>query len=399
MTVTTLGEELRQQRERAGLSQAAAAEALGLNRVLLNYYESGRRDVPVATASSLARLYGTTLEALWAGAGQEAPALDVSGVLFRASPTALDDRGVAGLRLFGGHLSAYLELAADLGVSLGGRDRSPFPPVKGHTRTQAATAARRARDFLGLGEGPLDDPFRQLDEVAHVWRLPLGSDLAGSPSGFFYRHPDAGFCLVVNSDMTFGRQVFTLAHELAHALFHSQHADVVVSTRDDRTAVREQFADRFAGEFLVPGDALRTAVAELEAWGELADAATAVHLQRHFGVSFATLLVRLRQDRLIDEHAYQQLTVVSPSRFAQALGYPVHPADLGSYRMHPLERFPPRMLLLVRMALQRGVLTLQDAAKMLDTSREPIRQLARQPSAEPADRQLRQDLEDAAMNL
>ncbi|HXG39705.1 MAG TPA: ImmA/IrrE family metallo-endopeptidase [Candidatus Limnocylindrales bacterium] len=83
-----------------------------------------------------------------------------------------------------------------------------------------------ARDFLGLRSGPIDDLSHVLDERVMVSRLALGSDLAEAPSGCFYNDPRVGFCIVVNSDMTLGRQVFTLAHELGHAYFHSQRSDV-----------------------------------------------------------------------------------------------------------------------------------------------------------------------------
>jgi Zn-dependent peptidase ImmA (M78 family) len=104
---------------------------------------------------------------------------------------------------------------------------------------------------LNLDGGALGDPFQVLDEHVLIWRLPLGADLGEAPSGFFYNHPKAGFCVAVNSQITLGRQVFTLAHELAHAYFHSQDADVVVSMPGGDHG-RERFADAFAGEFLVP---------------------------------------------------------------------------------------------------------------------------------------------------
>src|SRR4051794_17803869 len=56
-TMTELAEVLRRGRESAGLSQEAAAEALGISRVMLSYYETGRRSVPLPTALDLARLY------------------------------------------------------------------------------------------------------------------------------------------------------------------------------------------------------------------------------------------------------------------------------------------------------------------------------------------------------
>jgi Zn-dependent peptidase ImmA (M78 family) len=183
--------------------------------------------------------------------------------------------------------------------------------------------------------------------------------------------------------------------KMAHAFCHSQDADVVVSMpRSDHD--RERFADAFAGEFLVPGDELRRVAAELAPFDDLGNPAAVVHLQRHFGASFGTLRVRLLQERLISRDAYDALADVSPSRLAHGLGYAVHPADLGSFELHTLERFPARMLLLVRTALDRGLITKGDAAQTLGTSIEEIRRLLVRPTAAGEDRHLQDDLEAAA---
>ena len=50
----SIGTALRTSRERAGLSQEAAADVLGINRVLLAYYETGRRQVPLSVGAALA---------------------------------------------------------------------------------------------------------------------------------------------------------------------------------------------------------------------------------------------------------------------------------------------------------------------------------------------------------
>ena len=391
----SIGETLRSSRERVGLSQEAAAGAVGINRAVLNYYESDRRQVPLGVAATLARLYGTSLESLISGEGAVAAGIDVSGVLFRAAPHRLGDRAQAGLRLFEQRLADYVELAKEMGAALPGAGRSPLTAARTSTAKEAARAARQLRHQLNLGGGALGDPFQVIDEPVLIWRLPLGADLDDAPSGFFYNHPEAGFCIAVNSQMTLGRQVFTLAHELAHAYFHSQTADVVVSMTGENHA-RERFADAFAGEFLVPGDELRRVVGELEPFNEVANPSLVVHLQRHFGVSFATIRVRLLQEKLISRSDYDALAEASPSRLARALGYSVHPADLGSYDLHPLEAQPTRVLMLARTALDRSVITAGDAAEVLGTSTEEIRQLLARPGAAEGERHAQQDLEDAA---
>ena len=383
---------LRAARERAELSQGAAAEAVGVNRMLLNAYETGRRQVPLTVAATLARLYGTSLESLLAGEEPIESRLDVSGMLFRAAPSNLGDSAKAGLRLFEQRVSEYVELAREMRVKLPGPGRSPLPAVPGVSPKEAA---RQLRLHLNLGGGALGDPFRVLDEHVLIWRLPLGADLRIAPSGFFYNHPEAGFCVVVNSEMTLGRQVFTLAHELAHAYFHSQDSNVMVSMPRVDNA-RERFADTFAGEFLVPGDELRRAVNKLATFDELTDPTLVVHLQRHFGVSFATLRVRLLQEQLISRSYYEALGEVSPSRLALALGYQVDPADLGSYELHPLAAQPTQILRLVRAALEHAVITTGDAAEILGTSTEEIRQLRARLGPADDERRIQQDLEDAA---
>lgn len=390
------GDALRSARERAGLSQEAAANALTISRVALSYYETGRRPVPLTTAAALARLYGTSLDRLLADDDAVAHSgVDVSGILYRAAQPALGSSARGGLRVFEQYVHDYVELSKELKQPLPGKGRSPFPAATGSSARDAADAARQLRRYLNLGGGPLGDPFRVADEHVLIWRLPLGKDLDNAPSGLFYNHPQVGFSIVINSNMTLGRQVFTAAHELAHAFFHSPSLDVIVSMPGAEVS-RERFADAFAGELLVPGDELRRLVTEHAAWNDLANPTAVVHLQRHFGVSYATMRVRLLQERLIDRAEFTELAEVSPSRLARALGYPVHRADLGDFDMHPLERFPGHMLALVRRALDEGVITPGDAAETLGTSIQEIRQFLDRPAIEPDEQRVQQDLEAAA---
>jgi Zn-dependent peptidase ImmA (M78 family)/transcriptional regulator with XRE-family HTH domain len=377
----SIGTMLRSGRERAGLSQQAAAGAVGIDGTLLGCYEAGRRQPPLGVAAALARLYGTSIEALAAGEEGDEAGIDVSGILLRAAPRELAERARAGLRLFELRLAEYVELAQEMstamgpemgpkiGAALAGPGSSPLAPARTAGAKEAAWAARELRRHLNLGSGALADPFGALDKQVLAWRMPLGENTDEAPSGFFYNHPQAGFCVAVNSEMTLGRQVFTLAHELAHACFHSHdHGAVVCMPGGDRG--RERFADAFAGEFLVPGDELRRVIGELSVFEELANPTLIVHLQRRFGVSFAILRLRLLQEKLITPGEYDALAETSPSRLARALGYP---DDAGG--LHPLAAQPARVLLLVRAALERSAITPGDAAEILGTGTEEVRQL------------------------
>jgi Zn-dependent peptidase ImmA (M78 family) len=322
---------------------------------------------------------------------------DLTELLFRAAPAELSDRARVGMGQFSSLARAYVDLVQDLSGKLPGKGVSPLPaarPAAG--RRDAARLARDVRMYLGVGDGPIGDHlFEIADDVALVFRLPLGERDGIAPSGFFYNHPRAGFCITVNSEMSLGRQVFTLAHELAHAFFHSQGTDVWISFPGAPSA-RERFADWFAGQLLVPEDALASLVDEFGAWEELADPIVVVHLQRHFGVSYATLLVRLRQENLISEEVYQELRQISPSRLALALGYEVNPADLGDYRIHPLDRFPGRLLRLVRRAIVDGLVTRGDAAETLGVSLEEVLPLLERPQVQASELRALEEIEGGA---
>lgn len=398
MDLSGIGPRLRHARERVGLSQEAAAEAVGLSRVVLAYYETGARQPSLAALTALARLYQVQPSYLLGETDKElATEGELSSLLFRSAPEELTDEPKAGMLRFTALVRAYSDLARELGAELPGRQTSWFPPARPRAgRKEAARLAREVRNDLGLGDGPIGDYlFRLLDEHALIFRLSLGQVLDHSPSGFFCNHREAGFCIVVNSDMTLGRQVFTLAHELSHAYFHSQEADVWISFPGS-AAGRERFADYFAGEFLVPTDALARALDELDAWERLDDPILAVHLQRHFGVSYGTLLFRLRQERLIEASVYAQLREISPSKLAIALGYDVQPADMGDYELPPLERFPIRMLRLIRAALAHGRITKGDAAETLGVSLEDIIRLHGKPRADAREREAIRDIEQVA---
>lgn len=389
-----VGQLLQNAREQVGLTQEAASEAVGVNRVLLSYYETGERPVPLTVLSALARVYGRTPSQLLEGIEVQP---EPTEILYRSASEELGDKARAGMAQFSALVRSYAELASEVGGPTAGRGNSPLVTARPNAgRKEAARLARETRELLGLSDGPIGDHlFAMADEWALVFRLPLGEIQDHSPSGFFYNHPLAGFCIAVNSEMTLGRQLFTLAHEMAHAFFHSQSADVWISFPGAPQA-RERFADLFAGELLVPEDALIGLAEEIGGADELADPVIAVQLQRHFGVSYATLLVRLRQEKLISEATYQELREVSPSKIALALGYDVNPADLGDYHMHPLDRIPGRMLRLTKTAISKGLITRSDAAETLGVSSEDVLQLLDRPRADAFETRAVEELEGGA---
>lgn len=241
---------------------------------------------------------------------EEGPAL----LLFRDAGDNLSATARAGLQEFLAFLEDYADFLDDLGEILPGEQPSPFTLAEGYaTPDDVRRKAEEVRSFFRLGLGPIPNLFTFLNNAGFtVYRAPLGPLEEGSISGAFLNHPRLGFCILVNLDTTLGRQQFTLAHELAHAFFHSRERTVVVS-RVDRVDERERFANQFAGEFLVPAEALRSVMERLQAPRRIREPEWVIRLQRHFRVSYAMMLVRLRQASAMTEDDHQTLRGIDPA--------------------------------------------------------------------------------------
>ncbi|MYJ14361.1 MAG: ImmA/IrrE family metallo-endopeptidase [Acidimicrobiia bacterium] len=228
--MTDLHEALRRGRARARYSQDDVGAALGVSRAMVSYWEAGSRAPNDRQLSALARLYGITPADLAEGRDVEPEEIDLAGMLLRADEE-IDPGAAPGIREFVDFLQRYAELADLLGIPIRGLAQSPFVHrAKFVQKDDVRRKAEEVRSLVGLGTGPI----RDLDPVCEllgitVYRAPLGADLRSAPSGAFLNHPEVGFSILVNLDMTPGRRRFTAAHELAHALFHSNETNRVVS--------------------------------------------------------------------------------------------------------------------------------------------------------------------------
>lgn len=370
-----LGSQLLAGRDLAGYSQDEAAAAIGVSRAMLSYWESGKRRPSDGQMLALARLYRVSMTDLLADRPLAVRA-DEAKMMFRSAVTGLSPFAKRGLGAFIDFLDAYARLATVVGLDLRGMRQSPFGVVRGFEGPEdARRKAEEVRAHLRLGLGPIGD----MDWVCEllgvtVYRGPLGPNLEKTISGAFFNHPEVGFSILVNLQMTPGRRRFTLAHEVGHALFHSDKEKFVVS--GPNRGPRERFADQFAGEFLMPTEGIRRALEEHLVSPRISDPADVVHLQRFFNVSYITALVRLRQTNIITQKQLEDFKDVHPVIFAQALGYEVSDEefepDVDRWRVR---RFPPRFLRLLRHALGDGVVSPGSVAELLEVSIDEVEEL------------------------
>lgn len=355
---------------------------------MVSHWENGQRRPNEQTLERLASIYGLSLaqlvdlEARLPGT-PAAPGADLVELLYRDAEGGIDDAAEAGLRDFVTFLDRYADLLEQLDQPAYPMHQSPFSIRKGFIgRDDIRRKAEEVRAWLRMGLGPVGDLPALLDDVGiTVYRTALGEDLQRGVSGAFLHHPRVGMSIAVNIQTTPGRQVFTTAHELAHALYHSQQDSQVVSywTRRDE---KERFADAWAGEFLVPQEGLRRA-SEMLGIKTVTSADEAVHLQRLYGVSYGMILVRLLLAKLLPQETYDELKQARPVALAAALGYPVRTEewhqDPARWR---LERFPRRFIRALAMALRDGTISPASAAGLTGLTLDEMTELMTPPSGD-----------------
>jgi len=363
--LSDLGARLLAARERVGLSQEDVGLLAGQPRTVISNWETGDRRPNSAALTKLSLIYRTPVEELLGTpSSADRPAFDA--MLFRTAGDRLAGAARYEIERFLQFLDDYAELLTSLGEPPG-LQRAPFSIRDGFaSKEDVRRRAEDARTFLRLGPGPIGDLGAVADLAGiSVYHAPLGGNLDATISGAFLPHDRVGFAVLVNAQTTPGRRQFTLAHELAHALFHGRRLYVGWLGRPEAV---ERFADQFAAEFLVPTASLRAAV---EAIGltKVRDPEVAVHLQRYFRVSYAMLLVRLRAARLADDEDVEAMRQIHPVHVAERLGYSV---ARDEWSQDPdawgLARFPKRFLRLLRRAFDEGRITLSSASAITGLS-------------------------------
>jgi len=226
------------------------------------------------------------------------------------------------------------------------------------------------RDYYYLGLVGIHDLYNFLDQIGVlVYRASLGSHSqmgAELITGAFFNHPQLGGCILVNTDIPQGQQILTLAHEFAHVLYHhSIRGRVCIRNQDSDP--KERFADAFAGQLLVPNKSLRQ---QLKAMEPL-DPYKVMRLAASFQVSYATMLMRLVEEKAIGSGEVEEWKSFSPRCMAEQLGLSPMQFEITD----PLDRYPLSVREQVREALRSEQISLGQAAQLLQVQEKVLSKL------------------------
>lgn len=396
-----IAQNITQAREQAALNQSEAAKRLGIDRQRLIGMEKGDRPVDASMLLTLAKAYHTEVTQLIS----EVRVPKRTEMLFRGclNPTFTDDEQQA-IDAFKSFCQNYARLLNKTGHKLK-RPHLLEGNLSATSRTRSFAVegdAAELRKLWNIGEAsPIgQDLFELLEERGLVVYLhKLESDHLAGASVYY---PELGPAMMVNSRDTPHRQVFTAAHELAHVLYHlDRHGDdCFISRKLDRSA-EEQLANDFASAFLMPETGIKQFLSRNSSRDEQLETEDIIALQRHFRVSYAAMLYRLKKLGILRGGAhFDALKEVQPVKEARRLGYPVQSWEFA-YRSI-LERpkgLPEEFVSLVLRAYEHGQLGQSRAAAALEMDVERFQAYLVQLNETMKTLSLDSEFEDAAASV
>lgn len=151
------------------------------------------------------------------------------------------------------------------------------------------------------------------DKKITIVRYPLSSRISGMCTK---ENEDIIIC--INSTTSYGRQRFTLAHELYHVLYEEGMQRVICDmSMNGNKSDSEKEADQFASYLLMPYDALLDYEQDKEKW----DLEKVIDAEQFFQVSHQAMLHRLICDNLITNESADKYKTIKVSAEAAKLGY------------------------------------------------------------------------------
>ncbi|MCR4302868.1 MAG: ImmA/IrrE family metallo-endopeptidase [Gallionella sp.] len=303
LNLKVLSQRLRQAREVLGYSVEDVCKNIGIDPARLLGIELAKQKPSGDEVLILASFYDCDFRAFL---DETLPSpVETSDILFRRfgkAFTANDRRAI----------QQFLHLCViemELENALNEQKKSfSLKPSGTHYKTHGLQAAEALRSQLGYRdiEAPRDiyADFRSIG--IHIFRRRLSN---AEISGLYVEHPVAGHCVLVNYDEDIYRQRFSVAHEVAHAIFDSAEGVAVTyqasSSKYNKNDYQEIRANSFASCYLMPPSMLNKL--------PRIDRSSAQHWAQQFRVSTAALAKALKDAGLVDESGARAIRSVRVS--------------------------------------------------------------------------------------
>lgn len=315
-----VAKNIRRYRKLSGFSQEEIAEKAKLSRAAYISIEQAKSEPRVSTLDNIASALKVNMQAIIE------PAPELKSLRFRSQKSLSQKEKLiredvinkfafklADIR----NLEEMLNCRKDFALAELRLNRKHF------TDEELRTLALKVRSELNICEGdPISDLSSAL-ESAGIIISALDFEMPDS-FGFSLSEDDYGPAIGVNDakDISVERKIFTIAHELAHILLHSNSFNVKELGENEQ---EEKEANIFASYFLMPRKSF------MSIWKEsrgLNSNERVFYVKRIFKVSYKTILYRLIQEGIADNSIWQTFDMEYKRKYNKDLKHHKEPFPL-----------------------------------------------------------------------
>lgn len=360
-----LGERLKIARETANITQDAAAKVASIARTTLVSIEKGQRSARIDEIQALSRFYGVSANALLR---QEAIHIDLVP-RFRSLPETGDVGVDMAARMLNDLVKAEVELENILGILKPHNYPAERTILPGDVRIQADHDAQSLRNWLGLGEGPIQNLFALLELQLGV-RIYVRK-LDPKVSGLFAYDDTVGACILINASHRKDRRTLTGAHELGHLIATRRRPEIYQDQKYENSR-EERYANAFASAFLTPARAVMGKFKEVTIGSTHLTRRHIIVLANFFGVSRQAMVFRLEDLDLTKNGTWEWFKNnggITDEQVRQVLG------SGGQDSISIDGTQSSRLFLLAIEAWKKDLISEGQMSEMLKLDREKVREL------------------------
>jgi Zn-dependent peptidase ImmA (M78 family)/DNA-binding XRE family transcriptional regulator len=367
LSAEEIGGRLRIAREAAKLKQSDVADSLKIARTTVVAVEQGQRRARMDEIRQLAKLYGTSINALLRNEAVHADLAPKFRKHFGKDGATTEQAA----KLLSEFAQAEVELENLLGVKRVRNYPPERPILPGDVRAQAEQDATELRRWLGLGSSPVTDIITLLELELGV-RVYIRR-IDGRISGLFAYDEALGACMLLNANHPRERRTQTAAHEMAHLVSTRRTPEVLDDMTDNSR--EERYSNAFSRAFLTPVRAVKQKFREVTAGAERLTRRHVIILAHAFGVSREAMVRRLEELALTKDGTWEWFQTyggITDDQARQILG------DLVGQDAHKSDVDLPttlRLALLAEEASRQGLVSEGQLAKMLHLDRIELRKM------------------------
>lgn len=366
-----IGRRLRIARENAGIRQDVAAQVIGVSRPTLVSIEKGTRRVRIQELQQLARNYSVSVNALLR---REAVHTDLIPRFRRLRETE-DTHTIEVVQLLNDLVKSEVELENVLGIDR----RRNYPPECGiNTGDVIELAERHAqelRNWLGLGDGTINDIFSLIELSLGIRLYQRRLSPSSKVSGLFAYDPSVGACILLNANHPLERRIQSAAHELGHFIGTRQVPEVLEENEQFQSR-EERYANAFGRAFLTPKKNFEESFRQLTAGAEKLARRHVILLAHQHNISREACVRRLEELGLVRKGTWEWFEMngrITDKDVKAVLGD-------AAYRNDPVKKeasqtLSPRVSLMVYEAWKRDLMSEGQLTELLKIHRIELRRI------------------------